>query len=584
MHSEYFYDEIISASHESSENCAQRLSEALKIEFSAHAVTLYSFLKNTNRLTLRAQAGFSYSDYDLFELPLQSTAGKSITRETIITEELGKVHNNFLAQRMAQDKTFGLCHFVPLFDTPGKKSGLHIREQNVFGVACIYTDKKQSKIQEELLNNLSTRIGSVYRHSVKTDRANLRRDVTSSALSSKDLNSLFHKFLAILSEKWGFEASSIFINDQRNDTLRMRATTGITSQTPMIERNYNLLEESGPTVECYRSGKMIALTDNDAARKPNMYAERVSGARRSIVFLPIFDPVDNGGKAKAIGVLRTSNKIVVRDSCEKTVCHGWEDIEVLSFAAEMMGAITHIYRHVDSVTWNFERALHGITKPIKAAQLRLNDINKYSQATQILPKPHDYYLTDSISYLNALEWQITKHTSREKYKRLKTERILIYGNVIAKIEAFIRAQYKSYNIDQLLLNSIAENDYKQISPIIGNEKALQTVFRNLVENAMKYHKSGENKSICDIKISCHEGRDFVYVLIEDQGFGIPDNDVDKLFLEGTRGWNAIRRDPTGMGIGLSDSLSIMTRLGGDIILESNSSPTKFKVALRKWRD
>ncbi len=92
----------------------------------------------------------------------------------------------------------------------------------------------------------------------------------------------------------------------------------------------------------------------------------------------------------------------------------------------------------------------------------------------------------------------------------------------------------------------------------GRPVALKRVFANLVDNAVNYGGGGE--------VSLASAADRVTVTVEDNGPGIPEDQMDKVFqpfyrLEGSRS-----RDTGGVGLGLASVRSIVRAHGGEVLL------------------
>lgn len=95
---------------------------------------------------------------------------------------------------------------------------------------------------------------------------------------------------------------------------------------------------------------------------------------------------------------------------------------------------------------------------------------------------------------------------------------------------------------------------------IGDHDKIMQMLTNLIENAVKFssHRSS-------IKIVLDFKKPNFIVSVEDQGIGIPKNEVKKIFQEYQKG---SRHDREGMGIGLFLVKDILTRLHGNIKVRS----------------
>lgn len=92
------------------------------------------------------------------------------------------------------------------------------------------------------------------------------------------------------------------------------------------------------------------------------------------------------------------------------------------------------------------------------------------------------------------------------------------------------------------------------------------IIDNLVSNAVKY--SGNNKII---KLSTGEKDGIAYITIEDDGVGIDNKDINKVFNPFFRSRDTAFVEATGSGIGLSIVQRICGLLNINILLESEKN-------------
>ena len=126
-----------------------------------------------------------------------------------------------------------------------------------------------------------------------------------------------------------------------------------------------------------------------------------------------------------------------------------------------------------------------------------------------------------------------------------------------------------YHIKITLDDSL--NDAAQLN-VIGDESLLKVAMSNLIDNACKY---SDDHSV-NIKIEQADKR--IEVVFEDQGIGIPEKDIQKIFEPFYRSNNAMRY--RGSGIGLPLVNQIIKNHSGHIEVSSNvGQGTKFVVSL-----
>jgi signal transduction histidine kinase len=137
--------------------------------------------------------------------------------------------------------------------------------------------------------------------------------------------------------------------------------------------------------------------------------------------------------------------------------------------------------------------------------------------------------------------------------------------------------------NQVITSLVFPHDFMENFVLIDKEKMTSAVGK-LLDNAVRYNKSGGLLRIEGAKIPSHTAKDgFVYRLtVEDTGIGILSEDMPKLFSQYfKRGKRAEEQYPTGRGIELSVVKSIVGAHDGKVWAESNGDDTgsKFVVEL-----
>jgi signal transduction histidine kinase len=89
---------------------------------------------------------------------------------------------------------------------------------------------------------------------------------------------------------------------------------------------------------------------------------------------------------------------------------------------------------------------------------------------------------------------------------------------------------------------------------------LKRALRNIVENAVAYGQRAY--------VSAEPGEGEVAIIVDDDGPGIRDDDLEKVFKPFVRLENSRNRDTGGVGLGLAIARSIVRSHGGDIVLSN----------------
>ncbi|HEX3640805.1 MAG TPA: ATP-binding protein, partial [Ktedonobacteraceae bacterium] len=102
--------------------------------------------------------------------------------------------------------------------------------------------------------------------------------------------------------------------------------------------------------------------------------------------------------------------------------------------------------------------------------------------------------------------------------------------------------------------------------ISGDHVRLERVCTNLLSNAIKYSPQGETVTIAVSKVE-NESKSWAKLTVQDQGVGIPAEEVPHIFEPFYRASNIVDRI-AGTGIGLASVSQIIEQHGGTITVQS----------------
>ena len=211
-----------------------------------------------------------------------------------------------------------------------------------------------------------------------------------------------------------------------------------------------------------------------------------------------------------------------------------------------------------------------------------NDLDHFIHAAShdlLAPLGH---IENSIEMLNDLK---IDHSDLSDYLSIingsvKTFRSLIKDiAVIAKVESDIIVTEK-VNLNEIIDNiqwglkdKIAMSDAKiirqlNITEIVYSKKNMRSILYNLIANAVKFRS--EKPPV--ITISTFQEGSYNVLAVQDNGKGIPDSGLNKIFDM----YGRLHQDIEGSGIGLYLAKKIINAAGGNIIVESEiEKGTKF---------
>ena len=121
-------------------------------------------------------------------------------------------------------------------------------------------------------------------------------------------------------------------------------------------------------------------------------------------------------------------------------------------------------------------------------------------------------------------------------------------------------------------------EVSNISPVQSDRLAIEQIFSNLIDNALKY---GRTDGSGRIEIAGRETSNHVIYEVRDNGRGIDPKDHQRVFELFRR---AGAQDRPGEGIGLAHVRALVRRVGGHIGLSSElGKGSQFTVTLpRRW--
>ncbi|MDQ1266041.1 MAG: hypothetical protein QG635_1193 [Bacteroidota bacterium] len=192
----------------------------------------------------------------------------------------------------------------------------------------------------------------------------------------------------------------------------------------------------------------------------------------------------------------------------------------------------------------------------------------YKRRTDDEFKKHIAKVQESVqSMTDMLSSVLTINKFDNKKIKLKTQNLDIIdmiNDLIAQLQI----------IDGYKHNILFEHEEKEF--IIDTDRnCINHIFTNLISNALKYSLPGR-----DILLKLRDNRDFLHIEIADEGIGIPDNEIARLYEPFFRAKNVGTLPGTGLG------LAIVKRyidfIGGELIIESQiDKGSTFRVILPK---
>lgn len=221
--------------------------------------------------------------------------------------------------------------------------------------------------------------------------------------------------------------------------------------------------------------------------------------------------------------------------------------------------LVEVYREAESSNQNLERfayiASHDLREPLRSIG-SFTSLLKRDLGEDLEKKPHlkeylDYIIT-GITRMNGLIEGLLE------YSRVKNS-----NQPLREIDLDSVIHRAKENLRALIGESKMEIQSEPLPKVMGDNMQIERVFQNLIQNAIKYKKSGVTPKVY---IGSYLMDNTAVIYVEDNGIGIPQEYLSQIF-------SLFRRlhsdaEIEGVGIGLSVCKRIVERHGGNMWAES----------------
>ena len=197
---------------------------------------------------------------------------------------------------------------------------------------------------------------------------------------------------------------------------------------------------------------------------------------------------------------------------------------------------------------------HDIQEPLRKIQLFSNKLS-YSNNVQETKKIIER-INYSSSYMQKLveDMEVLVDLRKDSYEEHINPNRLI-GNVVA-------------NLNKQIKHKQATVEVKQLPTLKGNYKQLQLLFKNLIENSLKFSKKDKHPVIIIYSDEEEQMQEYIKIVIEDNGIGFDNSYQEKIFKLFRRLHS--QEEYEGKGIGLPLCKKIMNNHNG--IIKANGVP------------
>ena len=207
---------------------------------------------------------------------------------------------------------------------------------------------------------------------------------------------------------------------------------------------------------------------------------------------------------------------------------------------------------VDSVT-------HELKSPIASLKLYLQTMSK----RQVSEEERDHfvrYMLEDVERLDELISHLLEAGNVDRVVNPSPLQTIAVDTLLNEIVESVLVRYK--------LESDTVKLDLQACEMVGRRVDLDMIFRNLIDNAVKY--SSRDPEI-NVRLASAQGK--IVVTIEDNGPGIPKAMRKKVFGRFVRLGSELERKTPGTGLGLYIVKTLVARLGGSVKIEDRKGET-----------
>lgn len=204
--------------------------------------------------------------------------------------------------------------------------------------------------------------------------------------------------------------------------------------------------------------------------------------------------------------------------------------------------------------------IHEVKIPISSLILMTHN------SKENLPKKYTTQINRLDNYIDQVLYYVRSNNSEEDY--------LIKEVSLSKIINAVALKNK----DDLLENNIEFIVKAKEEKVLTDEKWLEFILNQIINNSTKYKRNIKNPKI---EIVVEENSTQVTLTITDNGIGIPQNDLPKVFNKSFTGTNG-RKTSKSTGLGLYITKNLLKKLGHKVGIESSVNEyTKVTITFSK---
>lgn len=200
---------------------------------------------------------------------------------------------------------------------------------------------------------------------------------------------------------------------------------------------------------------------------------------------------------------------------------------------------------------------HELKTPLTSMKVLADSINMMGDEVPI--EMYREFMTDITGEIDHETQIINELLSLVRLDRIKGEPDISPININELLEILMK------RLQPIAQNANVELVLESFRPVTAevDEIQLSLALMNLIENAIKYNKEGGW-----VHVSLNSDHQYCYIRVEDNGIGIPEDSLDRVFERFYRADKSHSRQIAGTGLGLSITYDAIVLHHGDIKVHS----------------
>lgn len=252
----------------------------------------------------------------------------------------------------------------------------------------------------------------------------------------------------------------------------------------------------------------------------------------------------------------------------------WEEADILSAINEgnklyILNSLIEVknaelqkaYDELDKFAYSVTHDMRGPLVTILGAVNLAEDISDIDELKQMLGM-----MKESIHSLNSYIQNIHDYYNVNRGQLQISE---------INFDDMVNEQLETFKLTAKINNVRFTTSVSQSEPFRGDFMSMRIILNNLLSNAFKYQKKGNEEKMVELQIHIETG--VATIIVKDNGIGIAGNHIGDIFNMFFRATS----EEVGSGFGLYNVKDALLKLNGDINVESIvNEGTTFKVILR----